>query len=726
MKPGTRLVLVLLLTALAAGRGAAQPRDVPPVARLLPYLGDERFQRELRLTPDQLKTLLAHRRRQWDGAAKAPGDSTADRGLATVEAFRAALAPEQMDRARQLGLRVALKTPDRRPPDTTRLDALQLRAAPRLVAELLFDADQRAIVGTGRVLFPGRVFLTPAQSAALDILLGPPADTDWEPDFGPSPGGAPRDPVAARMLLTLTNNPDVRADLKLTDEQVRALDALRAARSSALGGPRLTPDGRDREVGKVEEQADQALTPDQRVRVRQIYTQRFTFTLAADRFDRADVLTALAVGADQTRALVTARAAFADAVARAALSGVPADEVKRAVADATAARDRAFHAALTPDQRAKADAVFGAPYAGRISLDPKARESARASRAARFGRYREELSVLTLNKTVQDELKLAPDRVKLLREASLRKPRVPFEPTSEAADEVSEFVGKTLNDLLTLGQARRFRQVMLQSLERGPAERLTLEIPSAVAYPGVADAVKLTDAQRASLIDGEHPRDVLSPEQHVAVRAMLGAPFRGAFGTGSLSRAPAPGPRGDALTELPWATLALPPERTTAAVRALNKHHAARASSEAGGAGPFGKNKTAEPDAAGKLEAELAAALSPDELRRLDRLVVRHAFLRDPRGTLTDPDAAVRLGLAPDQLRRLYSVEQEWRKVVRLVLNPDIPADRRRDLVDRLHQQFDERLLAVLTPAQRQSWDDLAGGPVPNARRPLPVFAPVW
>lgn len=722
----TRHVLAFVVTALWVAGAAAQAPDEPLVARLLPYIGDARLQQQLKFTPEQTKTLLEYRKKWADdvrGSRPDEGwDAKFDRVLAVSRAFRSTLSPEQLERANRLATRRIAHEQGFRLTDPPRVDAGRLSAAPLLAGALKLDADQRLLSAERAT---GFVYLTPAQSAALETFLGPPGEVDWKAE-GSSPvappAGAPSAPELPRLsALRLQNAPDVRADLKLTTEQIRALDAL----ADSIGTDVPTPNGpRVRSRSEAERLADAVLTPEQRSRLRQLAAQQHG-PPASDLFARPDVRRELGVGADQERAIAAVRAEYEAAVTRAACDRDTVEAVTRALAEATAARDRGFRAALTPEQRTRLDEQFGRPFTGRYVTAPAPPVTARPW-VTTFGRYDRELSVLSLNRAVQDELNLTPERLKVVKEASRLAPPAEFPYTDDEVGAKSEYVGKTLAALLTPAQQRRFRQIMLQERERhpvGPATRLNA--PAAVAYPGVAEAVGLTEAQRASLFAGEFPLDVLTPRQLAAIRAMLGEPFRGPFGTASeFSRPQAPGPRGAVLMELPWSAAALNPAQATTVARALNAFQVAVTRPAAAPRSPFEKRPAAVPSTpADVLDKALADAVTPEQARRLDQLAFQQAVGRDPRAVLTGFDAA-RLELTREQVEKLFEAEQEWRKVVRAVFAAQLTPDRRRDLFDRLRRRLGDHLLAVLTPGQRATWADLTGEPCPEVRRAMPMFRP--
>ena len=80
--------------------------------------------------------------------------------------------------------------------------------------------------------------------------------------------------------------------------------------------------------------------------------------------------------------------------------------------------------------------------------------------------------------------------------------------------------------MLTAKYAKRFRQIMLQAHEQptnSPRGAIATTIASAAAYPGVAEAIKLTDEQKKKLIDGTATAEVLTADQ--SERSLMGNPI---------------------------------------------------------------------------------------------------------------------------------------------------------------------------------------------------------
>jgi hypothetical protein len=93
------------------------------------------------------------------------------------------------------------------------------------------------------------------------------------------------------------------------------------------------------------------------------------------------------------------------------------------------------------------------------------------------------------------------------------------------------------------------------------------------------------------------------------------------------------------------------------------------------------------------LLGELSEILKPAQAARLEQIV------RQWQGVwaFADPAIANDLGLSPAQRSRIYAIQEDS------IGFPAFRSDDRRTL--------DQRLLAVLTPAQRQAWQELLGAP---------------
>jgi hypothetical protein len=407
------------------------------------------------------------------------------------------------------------------------------------------------------------------------------------------------------------------------------------------------------------------------------------------------------------------------------------------VKQATGARDTAIAVVLTADQKAKLKALLGEPFAGSIRAESayalSDRQGFRPTREANFGRYRIEPLMLAENKAVQAELKLTPDqidRAKAVAKELTEKfaPSAnPFGPAFPAAappsEEQSKFIEKALPGLLTPDQAKRFRQIMLQQRERSD---VAADVPSAVGYPGVAEAVKLADDQKKRLLAGGDPADVLTPEQQVAIIGMLGDPFTGDLSARSVvrpragdpasARAPTIAPRTQLLLYLPWDAVAVTPVQAKDLVAAITKFQLATAR------GNNALNRPAGPDAAAQeLDQSVTAILTPAQLTRLDQLVLLSAAARDLRAAMTGPDAGRKLNLTPDQLLKVIAAEQEARRIAARLDRVELPPEKRAEVRRLIRERLDDRILAALTPEQRAAWKELAGDPYPGFRKTIPA-----
>ncbi|HEX4609427.1 MAG TPA: hypothetical protein VH092_14615 [Urbifossiella sp.] len=678
----TRLALVLVLAVLPVCRVAGQvvtgPTREPLVARLVPCLGDERLQRELKLSPGQVKSLLAFRQKLWDKEFTTPrdkfDDGAVDRASATAIAFQEILSAEQLARARQVAVQNISAYQYNRL--QIRIDTSFLARYPELAAPLFFDRDQSAVIGKGPF-----VYLTPPQVATLRSLQGRKVDAFWIAEQDSRPQG--RYPSALSPPFYVLSAKDVRAELKLTEDQVRAINTLGSRsreRPDDLKAYRSTsPEASAKKSDAVGEKLEKILRPEQMTRIRQIVAQWSPeFSTAPDRFSDPGVQQELDLNAEQRQAIDTARAAYADAAGRAALSGGEPVKVAQDISAAAVKRDQDYVAGFTEEQKRKLATKFGEPFNSKMSTEDVVRSALEDRRAVLFGRYEKELSFLASNKSIQDELKLTPDRIKLIQDANARQPRVFYTPTEDQAEAATEYTEKTLATVLTPDQAKRFR-----------------------------------------LIQGGHPIDVLTPQQQVAIRGMLGEPFRGEVSPTFISLQPPTGPRGDVLMTLPADAADLQPAQAITVVRAINKHLVAIPQPLAGGL--KGPDEPAQPDPVEVLEKAVTAAVSPEQVRRLDQLAVQLAAARNLLATLLGPGAGPRLKLATGQQERIIAIEQEWRKVFRLVLAAQLSIPERGSIHPRLRDRFDERILAVLTPEQRATWRDLTGEPYPDIRKAIPV-----
>src|SRR5204863_482503 len=101
-----------LLAMTLAGRAQPLPGGkavpAPLIVALVPYVGDAGVQKELKLSDDQTKKLVAARQKMWDDAWNtAPKDVDVEaRNKAVEAAFKETLSSEQFKRASQLAAQI--------------------------------------------------------------------------------------------------------------------------------------------------------------------------------------------------------------------------------------------------------------------------------------------------------------------------------------------------------------------------------------------------------------------------------------------------------------------------------------------------------------------------------------------------------------------------------------------------------------------------------------------
>ncbi len=195
---------------------------------------------------------------------------------------------------------------------------------------------------------------------------------------------------------------------------------------------------------------------------------------------------------------------------------------------------------LTAEQNSLIAKMLGEPFKGDFNAGVNS-QFMETARAATFGNYSSEFNYLAENKSIQEELKMTADQVKQAVETRDNLPRF-FMGDAKTSAERSQAVETALGKLLTAGQAPRFRQLMLQRREQAPNSpsfSSAATIVSAVVYPGVAAAVKLSDEQKKKLIAGTAPAEVLTADQKALIATLLGEPFQGNFDLAPSSRPPA-------------------------------------------------------------------------------------------------------------------------------------------------------------------------------------------
>lgn len=587
----SHLVAVVLLAALTESAVAQEGYEAGPPAPVITTLvwsaEDDVLQKELKLTADQIKGMVAARQKWWDfyytASPKEFNTRIADEDKALAAAVAALFSADQLTRAQQLAAQINLAqfntgpherdgitrtvaVPDKF--DLTRVSGTALHYSPEFAAALKLTDDQKKLVTNGSGWgsgFNGLVLLTPDQTAAARAYLGPIVRREWKTTEDPRVADlyTGDGPSSVPGPLGLVQARDVRKAADITEDQFKAL-APTYELWTKFQSENLSPEKTLRRRKELNAESDSALArvlkPEQLARVKQIEFQLLSVEERPGvvQFAHPTIEKALGFTVAQQKAYEAAYKECDEVVARAVRAGGGLEATDKAIKAATAARNKAVDSILTDEQVKKWDTLRGAPFVGSSSPDqlgPSGRGgfggpggfggsgnpwSNPVFKELSFGRYALELSYLSRNESIQTELKLTPEQIK--KAGAAYQDQLQKFPTGElnnfadvekgtkSHEERSKFVEKALGEVLTAEQAKRFRQIMLQDRERSPYSAVR-PVPSAVSYPGVADAVKLTAEQKKKLIEGTAPAGVLTDEQKAAVKATLGEAFNGTFST---------------------------------------------------------------------------------------------------------------------------------------------------------------------------------------------------
>jgi hypothetical protein len=761
-----------LLTAIFA-TASAQPgqfgrvtiEPVPVINVLLPFVGDENLQKELKLTEEQAKKLQAYRKKVWDETyTTAPKDrDPKERNKATEAEFKAVLNAEQFQRAHQLAAQTVLNTAARGagagalgPPtgqltattEPRRVAAIALLQHPELATLLKLDDTQKKLMeAAGPFAGPfGRsaLYLTPEQATTAKEILGTPAKVAFSQQFDErgGPGGFGGG-FRSGSLLSLTTAKDVQKELKLTDEQVKALAELRRKVSTGPGplGPPSTLSPEQRIKARAEERAETAkalstiLNAEQEKRLKQIELQQVAGQFAASEFTVDELSKALGITEAQRKKYAESLAPHSEVIAKIVLSEEPFEKVKASVEAASKDWEKTLSSILTAEQQAKKKELLGTAFFGRtaggagaglsLTLDLQKQYS--------FGHYTNQLTVLARYNGLHEELKLTKEQLEKIAEhtreqgtkfPALEMRRALDDPEAAAKffHERSEFIEKGLADVLTKEQQTRFRHLMLQCAEAGTMQTPTT-VTSAAAYPGVAKEIKLTVEQQKKLVAGEPAAEVLTDAQKKAIKEMLGEPAK----IGELFATPTPA--GAVRTPAAWLQLLLDPAmwdaikltpvQTKNLVHAANEYMLATSQNRAGGfPGPGGgapQPGTEKLVAAQETFSKAAESiLTAEQRKRLDQLAIQQRVATSLYTTLTRSTPAgtalsKALELTPEQVKKMEAAASGLSARSTLLTPLTLDIAKENEMRTKLRERLDERIMKELTAAQLAKWKELTG-----------------
>ncbi|MFO0795854.1 MAG: hypothetical protein U0804_00100 [Gemmataceae bacterium] len=748
----------------------AKAQTPTPLAVLvLNGIDDPALVAELKLSDEQVKALVARRQAVWDEVyttAPAKADAAA-RVAATDAALKKTLTEAQYKRAVQIGAQrvvsgpaFGVKTKAGVPVSfSPRVTAAMLKSYPELAGVIkLTDAQQKTLTDplgkgiggkAGGGTFGGFT-LTPEQQASVKEFLGPVLEARWVAKSDARLNAIPTQP----REISLLGAKDVRADAAITEDQATAIAAVRekwtkfsAGRTADLSPKEAVAVGTAL-LAETEKVLAATLQPAQATRLKQIDRQTGrgfegfgTVTAEShveDFYKTAATAKEFDITAEQVTAIDGIWAAFRGDAAKVFEAGGPVEAIDAKVKALAAARRAKAEGVLTTAQTAKVRETFGAPFTGSTALDSLRNTGLNVEqmRAATFGKYTTEFTQLGRDKALHAELKLTPEQVKQAEEirVELLKTTRPLFSDPDGFEKSyadrSAAVEAGLKKLLTADQAKRFREIMLQARERTAATAragrgISTTVPSAVAYPGVAEAIKLTAEQKKSLFDGNAPAQVLTAEQKAAITKMLGAPYTPAPVATALPRATQTLGILIGRDSVTTAALGLTPEQTRAIQTAAEKYQ--KTVSEV--RPPFGGGGGPAPDfeavtktltaAIEEFEQAATKVLTAEQKKRLPQVAHQVRAASNLELAITAEEVAKTLGLTAEQTARLAAIGDDAERLQALVTT------HRADTADqplglRLRDVADERMMAVLTDAQRAKWREMTGEPVPGLRKTLP------
>jgi hypothetical protein len=215
------LVLAAMVALVAISQAQFQPgRAVTPTPLavvLLSSIDDENVVAELKLSEEQVKTLVAHRKKgqdeQYTTAPKAYAEGEVARAAATDALLKKTLTPAQYQRAAQLGAQRVLRIFG-----LGRVSVETCNHYPELLAVCkLTDEQKKQLTDRNRA----GILLTSEQLAAVREFLGPRLEN--QRSVQPNPRQLISNRATPPRDFSLLAAKDVRAEVKLTEKQEKAL-----------------------------------------------------------------------------------------------------------------------------------------------------------------------------------------------------------------------------------------------------------------------------------------------------------------------------------------------------------------------------------------------------------------------------------------------------------------------------------------------------------------------
>jgi hypothetical protein len=718
--------LLTLATVASIARGQPAGFSPPPLVFYATlYLGDERLHAELKLTPEQVKkvTALANGAQPFFGG-RAKAAEQDEQLKAREKELADILKPEQVKRLREVLYQQIERIP---------VGPMVLAGDDEVGKALKLTDDQKARMRARESL---DAVLTADQKKEWKKLQGAPFTERLVMSF---PFGTIVN--APARLQYLAQNP-VQVDLKLTDKQKSGLEALQ--KQWQQSGPRGRPVPNSEAAKKAasqaaefEKKADELLDAGQVKRLDQIILQQaFTNGRDSDAFSHPKVVAALKLDEKQQEKIRAAQAERQTGLLAIFVRDEAVAEIAKQVKEHKKETYQQLHALLSAEQQARLKDVIGEPFKGEINLRfggisgvlPRALTTPIYLVTAGLVLYAD-------SNALHEELKLNKEQVeKLLQLQTKARAERLFVPPSSADDEAekkreaqAEAREKELAGVLDAGQVKRFKQLILQtyvSMAGGAAN----PAPAAIRNRNltrlfeVRQGLKLSEEQKKKLLEGTEIDKLLDAGQMATWKEMLGKPFEGnlrpAFAVGGPGFRQVPTLTLQALeTKAIQAELKLT-EKQVEAVRELGKKYQEKMS--AGSFQDFLKQSQA---AQAELDAGCKKLLDAGRARRLDEIVLQHAYRNGLNALLLQPVAIAGLELDEKQTARLADLRRDNSELLTLFNREFViriglgsAAGGRRDQAvseawATMTASFQKKVEETLTDAQKGKLKQLLGQP---------------
>lgn len=722
----TGYTVVLVFVAGAALAQTRRPDPNPPtqlITRLVGHLGDADLVAELKLTPEQVKTL------KTAGSAKKGGFSfpslfgksepppvPAPPGggppAPPVERFKEVLNADQYKRAVQLMAQDALRTgrgATITPAALVAVPATTLRRYPELATAVVLTPEQRRRVNTlgavntvnqnfggqpggvtGGLPASAHVVLDPEQTAALAAFVGPLRAAPFNavgPGEMPSGPGMVSGPVSRaapfvspqQRIMTAINN---RGELNLTDEQVNTLSTLmnagRVMVARGDGPPMPPPTPPDPAAG-----LKKALNDTQMKRLGQIelWAQIPPGADETAKFDIPSVASAVKLNVDQKDEMKALAKTHQELAAKALAAAPSAADLKTRLTAARAVVGAGVAVLLTEEQATKVSELFGAEYRGG-GMGGMNNDIFRRIRLAGYGNYQFELTIINRFPGVPEDLRLTEEQRTQMSAAEtafnqqFQNAGISYEgPEKELVKQFtdrSKAMAKIFDDHLNPEQRKRVDQLSIQ-MRQQLAQQQNFGGNGGNGYPatgvpGVADRLKLTEDQRKQILETGDEDAVLTAEQQAELKTLAGTPISGGFNFGGPARGRQVTPSarvallhaGGAHTDLKLA-----PDQAYRIAEIIEEHAAELRPTPTKNENQFGyveppPSEVIE-DTISACEKACFAVMTPAQRDRLGQLMLQAAAHASLTAVFARPDVTGKLAFTPAQRAMLSDIAADYR-----------------------------------------------------------------